>query len=98
MDRSVGLDIPLDVVLVTIFISHSYSSFNKIETDNTVTMAPRMVSVKLVFLKFSEKVNIVDFEKGNKIFDFCMGILIQNLKLKNHLKTLTMVSMETKIG
>ena len=59
-------------------------------------MAPRMVSVKLVFLKFSEKVNFVDFEKGNKIFDFRIGIPSQNLKLKNHLKTLTMVSMETK--
>ena len=37
------------------------------------------------------------FNKGNMVFHFEWGFPVKNLKHMNHLKTLTMVSMETKV-
>ena len=59
-----GLDIPLDGVLVTNFVSNSFSCFNNLELDNTITVAPRIVSFDLAFYKLSEKVTFVDFQQG----------------------------------
>ena len=73
---------------------------------NTISMATRMVSFDLVFHTLSENVSFVDnkkmlvlltFNKGNMVFHFEWGFPVKNLKHINHLKTLTMVSMETKV-
>ena len=64
---------------------------------NTISMATRMVSFDLVFHKLSENVVLLTFNKGNMVFHFEWGFPVKNLKHMNHLKTLTMVSMETKV-
>ena len=64
----------------------------------TTTMATPTVSFDLVFQKLSEKVTFSNFIKGNKVFDFWMVIPSQNSETMNHLKTITMVSMETKVA
>ena len=53
----------------------------------------------LVFYEFSGKLLLLIFNKGNKAFNFYMGIarIAPNLKIMNHLETHTMVSMETKV-
>ena len=56
--------------MVTIFVSYSFSRFNNLKLNNTITMAPRMVSFDLVFYKLSEKVTFVDFQKGEQGFWF----------------------------
>ena len=40
---------------------------------------------------------LLPFNKGNMVFHFEWGFPVKNLKHMNHLKTLTMVSMETKV-
>ena len=40
---------------------------------------------------------LLTFNKGNMVFHFEWGFPVKNLKHMNHLKTLTMVSMETKV-
>ena len=62
--------IPLDGVLVTISVSHSFSCFNDLKLDNTITMAPRMVSFDWVFIQFQKKLLLLTFNKGNKVFAF----------------------------
>ena len=37
------------------FFSHSFLYFNDLKVDNTITMAPRMVSFDLVFISFQKK-------------------------------------------
>ena len=68
------LDIPLDGVLVTVFVPHSFSWFNDLKLGNTISMAPRMVSFYLVFYKLSEKVTFADFQRGEQDFSFWIGI------------------------
>ena len=63
------LNIPLDGVLVTIFVSHSFSCFIDLKMNTTTTMATQIVSFDLVFYKLSEKVSFFTFIKGNKVFD-----------------------------
>ena len=92
-----GLNIPQDGVLVTVFVSHSFSCFNDLKMGNTISMATRMVSFDLVFHKLSENVSFVDLQQGEHGFSFEWGFPVKNLKHMNHLKTLTMVSMETKV-
>ena len=62
-----GLDIPLDGVMVTIFVSHSFSCFHDLKLDNDITMATRMVSFNLVFYTLSEKLILSTFNMGNKV-------------------------------
>ena len=50
-----GLNIPLDGVLVKVFISHSFWRFNDLKMNTTTTRATPMVSFDLVFHKLSEK-------------------------------------------
>ena len=40
---------------------------------------------------------LLTFNKGNMVSHFDWGFPVKNLKHMNHLKTLTMVSMETKV-
>ena len=40
---------------------------------------------------------LLTFNKGNMVFHFEWGFPVKILKHMNHLKTLTMVSMETKV-
>ena len=40
---------------------------------------------------------LLTFNKGTMVFRFEWGFPVKNLKHMNHLKTLTMVSMETKV-
>ena len=40
---------------------------------------------------------LLTFNKGNTVFHFEWGFPVKNLKHMNHLITLTMVSMETKV-
>ena len=61
-------------------------------------MATRIVSFDFVFLCFQKKLFLLTFNKGSKVFDFEWEFPVKNLKGVNHLKTLTMVSMETKVG
>ena len=69
-----GLNIPQDGVLVTVFVSHSFSCFNDLKMGNTISMATRMVSFDLVFHKLSENVSFVDLQRGEHGFSFWMGI------------------------
>ena len=69
-----GLDIPLDGVLVTVFVSHSFSCFIDHKLGNTISMAPWMVSFELVFMIFQKKLLLLTFNKGNKVFQFWIGI------------------------
>ena len=58
-----------------------------------------MVSFDSVFHILSEKVTFCfTFIEGNKVFDFWMVIPSQKSETMNHLKTITMVSMETKFA
>ena len=57
-------------VMVTNFVSHSFPCFDDLKLDSTITMATRVVSFDLIFCKFSEKVNFVDYQHGDKVFDF----------------------------
>ena len=66
MLRKFRLDIPLDGILVTIFVSHSFRA----STNYTITMAPRMASINLVFRNLSEKVTLLDFQQGAQGFWF----------------------------
>ena len=56
---------------------------------NTISMATKMESFDLDFLRFQHK--------GNRVSDFWTGIPSQKSETMNHLKTLMMVSMETKV-
>ena len=69
-----GLNIPQDGVLVTVFVSHSFSCFNDLKMGNTISMATRMVSFDLVLHKLSENVSFVDLQQGEHGFSFWMGI------------------------
>ena len=64
------LDIPLDGVLVTVFASHSFLCFNDLNLGSTLSLAPRMVSFDVVFYTLSEKLLLLPFNKGNKVFHF----------------------------
>ena len=87
-----------DGVLVRIFVSHSFSCFNDLKLDNTITMVPRMVSFDLVFYNLSGKVTFVDCQQGEQGFWFLNKDSQSKTWNKiNHLKMLTMVSMETKV-
>ena len=70
------LFIPLDGVVVIIFVLHSFPCFNDLEFDNTITMGTRMVSFDLDFCQCSEKVVSVNFHDHNCEQGFC----ILNLK------------------
>ena len=59
-------------------------------------MATIMVSFEFIY-KLSGKLLLLTFDKGNKVFDFEQGFPVKNLNAMNNLKTLTMVSMETKV-
>ena len=50
------------------------------------------------FICFQKKLFFFTFIVGNKVFDFEWWFLVKNLKPMNHLKTITMVSMETKFA
>ena len=73
-----GFGISLDGWLVTVFISHSFLCFNNLKLDNTITMAPRIVSFDLVLCKLSEKVTFVHFQQVEQVFGFWIGIPSQN--------------------
>ena len=49
------------------------------------------------FISFQKMLVLLIFNKGNMVFHFEWGFPVKNLKHMNHLKTLTMVSMETKV-
>ena len=50
------------------------SCFNNHKLGNTISMAPRMESFDLVFYKLLEKLLLLTFNKGNKVFHFWIGI------------------------
>ena len=61
-------------------------------------MVPRMVSFDLVFYNLSGKVTFVDFQQGEQGFWFLnRDSPSKNWNKMNHLKMLTVVSMETKV-
>ena len=62
-----GLDIPLDGVMVTNFVSHSFSCFNDLKLDYIITMARRMASFDMVFYKLQKKLILSTF-MGKKVF------------------------------
>ena len=94
-----GLNIRLDGVLVTVFVSHSFSCFIDLKMNTTTTMATPMVSFDSVFHMLSEKVTFfLLLLRGTRFLFFEWWFLVKNLKTMNHLKTITMVSMETKFA
>ena len=64
------------------FLFHCFSCFNVLKLDITISMAPQMISFDLVLYKLSAKVTLLSFSKGNKVFDFWIGILSK--KSDNH--------------
>ena len=60
-------------------------------------MATRMVSFDFFSISFQKMLVLLTFNNGNMVFHFEWGYSVKNLKHMNHLKTLTMVSMETKV-
>ena len=70
MGKRQRVNIPPDGVLVTVFVSHSFSCFIDLNMSTITTMVTPMVSFDLVFHKLSEKVTFFTFIKGNKVFDF----------------------------
>ena len=92
-----GLNSRLNGVLVTAFVSHSFTCFNDLSLGDNVSMATRMVSFDLGFCTPSEKVTLIDFQQGKQGFHFWIGIRSKNRKAMNHLKAITVVSMETKV-
>ena len=48
--------------------SVSFSCFNDLKLSNTISMAPRMVSLDLVFYELLEKVTFVDFQQREQGF------------------------------
>ena len=82
---------------MTVFVSHSSSCFNNPKLGNNISMDTKMVSFDLFFLYTFRKGTFVDFQQGEQGFHFEKGFPVQNLKAMNHLKALTMISMETKV-
>ena len=68
-----GLDIRLDGVLVTVFVSHSFSCFIDLKMNTTNTMATPMVSFDSVFHMLSEKITFFYFSCGEQGFWFLNG-------------------------
>ena len=64
-----GFDIPLVCVLVTIFVSHPFSCFTDLKLDNTITLAPWMVSFYMVFHKLLDKVSLVTRGRRFLVFE-----------------------------
>ena len=92
-----GLNIRLDGVLVTVFVSHSFSCFIDLKMNTTTTMATPMVSFDSVFHMLSEKITFfLRLLRGTRFLIFEWWFLVKNLKTMNHLKIITMVSLETK--
>ena len=92
----VGLDIPLHGVLVTIFVSHSFSCLNDLKLGIPYPWQRKWFHSIWFFTSFQKKLYLLTFTKGNKVFDVFNGISSQKSEIMIHLKTLTMVSMETK--
>ena len=65
--------------------------------NTTTTMATPKVSFDLVFHMLSEKILVFTFTEVNKVFEVERSKL-ENLNTMNHLKTMTMVSMEAKFA
>ena len=70
---TLGLDIPLDGVLVTIFASHPFSCFNDLKLDNTIAMTPRKVSFDFFCCKFLKKYLCWLLTKGARFLMFEEG-------------------------
>ena len=85
-----GLNIRLDGVLVTVFVSHSFSCFIDLKMNTTTTTATPMVSFDSVFHMLSAKVTFFYFFlRGTSFLIFEWWFLVKNLKTMNHLKTIT---------
>ena len=63
---TLGLDIPLDSVLVTIFVSHSFSCFIDLKLGNTISMATKWCHSISFLQAFKKKVN---FHQANPHVD-----------------------------
>ena len=75
-----GLDTPLDGVLVTIFLSHSFSRFNDLKL-----LSPwyqEWCHSIWFFISFQKKFLLLTFNKGNKVFD--LWITIPSQKYENY--------------
>ena len=90
------LDIPFDGVLVTTFALFFSVSSNFNQAILSPWHQEWCRSIRFL-ISFQKKLLLMTFDKGNKAFDFWIGIPNENLKTMNHPKTLTMVSMETKV-
>ena len=65
-----GLDIPLDDVLVRVFVLHSFSCSNDLKVGYTISMAPRMVSFDLVWCSISKNNTFFSFLQAEHGFSF----------------------------
>ena len=90
-----GLLIPPDGALATTFVSHSPSCFNDLKLGSTITMAPRIVSFASIVYKLLQKVTFVDFQQGERGFDFWIGIPSE--KSENHGANQRRESAETTV-
>ena len=55
--------------MVTNVVTHSFSCFEDLQLDNTISMAPRMVSFGLIFISFQKKLSLSTVNMGNKVLD-----------------------------
>ena len=62
--------IRLDGLLVTVFVSHSFSCFIDFKMNTTTTIATPMVSFDSVFHMLSEKVTFFTFIGGTRFLIF----------------------------
>ena len=69
----VWLNIPQDGVLVTVFVSHSFSCLIDLKMNTATTTATPMVSFDLVFHKLSKKISFFNFHQGKQGFLFLNG-------------------------
>ena len=76
----------------------SFLTFFLCFNDHWGTLSPchRCHSTRLS-ISFQKNSLFVDFQQENKVVKFWMGIPSQKSETVNHLKTLTMVSMETRL-
>ena len=86
-----------DQPTVTIFVSQSFSCWTTLNLAILPPWGSNNGVIRLGYYTLSEKLTLLIFNKGNKVFDFWIGIPSQSSENINHLKTLTIVSMETKV-
>ena len=92
-----GLNISQDGVLVTVSFRTLFRASTTLKWAILSPWQREWCHSIWFFISFQKMLVLLTFNKGNMVFHFEWGFPVKNLKHMNHLKTLTMVSMETKV-